>query len=107
MYVILGIITVKPEHLTEFTEHVRRHPEHSVREAGCLRFDVLQDHGDPYTICLYEVFRTEADLDIHHEQPYYEQWMEMSREWRDGSRYSRRVLQNLFPADDDWTDVRS
>src|SRR5215475_6616909 len=28
-------------------------------EPGCLRFDVLQDAGDPNTIYLYEVYRDE------------------------------------------------
>ena len=75
MYAILGIIKVKAAHLAEFVDHVRRHAEHSVREPGCLRFDVLQDAEDPQTICLYEVFRSEADLHAHRAQDYYQRWM--------------------------------
>lgn len=100
MYAILGIIKVKPEHLAEFVENVRAHASHSVREPGCLRFDVLQDRQDPQTICLYEVFRSEADLAAHREQPYYKRWMEMSRGWRDTSSYSRRVLHRIYPHDE-------
>jgi (4S)-4-hydroxy-5-phosphonooxypentane-2,3-dione isomerase len=74
-----------------------------VQEAGCLRFDVLQDSDDPSTICLYEVFRTEEDLAIHRAQAYYKRWMEISREWRDPSGGSRRVLRNIHPADREWT----
>ena len=43
MYMILGIIKVKPEHLNDFVEHVQRHASHSIGEPGCVRFDVLQD----------------------------------------------------------------
>jgi autoinducer 2-degrading protein len=100
VYAILGIIRVKPEHLAEFVENVRVHASNSVREPGCLRFDVLQDRQDPHTICLYEVFRSEADLATHREQPYYKRWMEMSRAWRDTSSYSRRVLDRIFPEGD-------
>ena len=102
MYAILGIIKVKPEHLTEFIEQVRQHAQRSVREPGCLRFDVLQDTTDPETICLYEVFRSEADLDAHRAREYYAEWMEMSRGWRDRSVYTRRVLRNIHPTDAEW-----
>jgi autoinducer 2-degrading protein len=102
MYAVLGIIKVKPEHLREFVQNVERHARQSIREPGCLRFDVLRDRHDPQTICLYEVFRTEADLAAHREQDYYKRWMEMSRDWRDATSYSRRVLDFIHPADDEW-----
>ena len=102
MYAILGIIKVKPEHLDEFVENVRRHAANSVQEPGCLRFDVLQDREDPLTICLYEVFRSEADLDTHRQQNYYKRWMAMSKDWRDTSSYSRRVLDHIYPPNDAW-----
>ena len=92
VYAILGTIKVKPPHLEEFLLHVRAHATSSLSEPGCIRYDVLQDRDDPYTICLYEVFRTEQDLDVHHAQDYYQRWMAISREWRDPSTYSRRVL---------------
>jgi autoinducer 2-degrading protein len=99
VYIVLGIIKVKPEHLDEFLANIRRHAAHSVREPGCVRYDVLQDQHDPTTICLYEVFRSKADLDFHHAQDYYKEWMAMSRGWRDASSYTRRVLRNVFPED--------
>jgi autoinducer 2-degrading protein len=102
MFVILGIIKVKPEHLPDFVEHVRSHARHSVGEPGCLRFDVLQDQSDPQTICLYEVFRSEQDLEFHRAQDYYRRWMALSRDWRDHAAYSRRVLIPIHPPDDAW-----
>ena len=106
MYAVLGIIKVKPEHVDDFVAHVRQHAANSLREPGCLRYDVLQAADDPQTICLYEVFRTEADLEVHHAQDHYRAWMQMSRGWRDSSAYSRRVLRTLYPPDAEW-DVRS
>jgi autoinducer 2-degrading protein len=102
VYAILGIIKVKPEHLKEFVDEVRIHAAHSVKEPGCLRYDVLQDTQDPHTICLYEVFRSEADLAVHRTYDYYKRWMAMSRDWRDASSYSRRVLAHIYPPDDQW-----
>ena len=106
MYVVLGTIKVKPAHLPAFLAHVREHAANSLREPGCVRYDVLQDLEDPYTVCLYEVFRSEADLRLHHTQDYYARWMAMSRDWRDSTAYSRRVLRNVHPVDAEW-DVRS
>lgn len=95
MYVVLGIIKVKPAHLAEFVTHVTRHAARSLREPGCVRYDVLQDADDPATICLYEVFLDETHLHVHHAQDYYREWMAVSRDWRDQSAYSRRVLRPL------------
>lgn len=106
MYIILGTIKVKREHLEVFLRHVREHAVASLREAGCLRYDVLQDVDDPQTVCLYEAFRTEADLDLHHAQDYYRRWMALSRDWRDASAYTRRVLRTVHPPDDEW-EIRS
>lgn len=102
MYVVLGTIKVKPAHLAEFLTHVREHAANSRREPGCVRYDVLQDLNDPHTVCLYEVFRSEEDLRAHHARDYYAQWMAMSRDWREASTGSRRVLRNLQPADGEW-----
>ena len=100
VYVILGTITVKPEHLDDFLRHVREHAAASGREPGCARYDVLQDVDDPLTVCLYEVFRTEADLTHHRQQPHYRRWMALSRDWRDRTTSSRRVLRNVHPGDE-------
>jgi quinol monooxygenase YgiN len=91
---------VKPEHLKDFVENVRNHAKNSLEEAGCLRYEVLQDTADPQTICLYEIFRSEADLEKHWEHNYYKRWMAMSRDWRDASSSSRRVLDRIYPSDD-------
>ena len=97
MYVILGTVKVKPEHLDEFLEHVRSHAANSSREPGCVRFEIFQDVDDPLTVCLLEVFRSEQDLQVHREQDYYRRWMDMSSGWRDRSSSSRRVLRDLYP----------
>ena len=101
MYTVLNIIKVKPEHLKEFVENVRNHATSSLGEPGCLRFDVLQDRQDPLTICLYEVFRGELDLEKHRQQDYYKRWIAMSRGWRDISSSTRRVLDYIHPPDEE------
>ena len=101
LYSILNIIKVNPEHLNDFVVNVRKHAKNSLGEPGCLRYEVLQDTKDPQTICLYEVFRSEADLDKHREHDYYKHWMAISRDWRDASSSSRRVLDLIYPSGDE------
>jgi autoinducer 2-degrading protein len=101
VYTILNIIKVHPEHLKDFVENVRKHARNSLEEPGCLRYEVLQDTRDSQTICLYEVFRTEADLDKHREHDYYKHWMAISRDWRDATSSNRRVLDRVYPSDDE------
>ena len=96
VYTVLNTIKVKPEHLKDFVENARKHAKNSLGEPGCLRFEVLQDTKETQTICLYEVFRSEADLDKHREHDYYKRWMVMSRDWRDASSSSRRVLDRIY-----------
>ena len=58
MIILLVTIQVKPEHVAEFKEIARYDAEHSEHdEAGCLRFDVIQDKDDPHRFYLYEVYR--------------------------------------------------
>ncbi|MGZ8489274.1 MAG: putative quinol monooxygenase, partial [Candidatus Binatia bacterium] len=56
MIILHVTIQVKPEHVAEFLEVVRYDAEHSEKdEAGCLRFDVIQDRDDANRFYFYEV----------------------------------------------------
>jgi quinol monooxygenase YgiN len=43
-------------------------------EAGCLRFNVLQDAKDPNVYYFYEVYKDEAALEAHRAAPHYAVW---------------------------------
>ena len=43
-------------------------------EPGCLRFDVIQDAGDPNRIWLYEVYVDEAAFQEHLKAPHFIKW---------------------------------
>ncbi len=103
MYVVLNIITVKPEHLEEFTSAVRRHAAASNAEPGCVRYDVLQDTSDPNIISLYEVFVDEAAFRQHREYDHYKAWMECSKDWRDDEKRIRHVLDYVVRAEESGT----
>ncbi len=45
-------VQVKPERVEEFRRATRENAEHSVREPGVVRFDVVQDAEDPAQACV-------------------------------------------------------
>jgi len=102
MIVLHVTIQVKPEHVAEFLEVVRYDAEHSENdEAGCLRFDVIQDCDDSTRFYFYEVYRDEAALAAHRETPHFKYYAETTQSWL-AAAPERRFGRNLIPADAAW-----
>lgn len=101
MHILLVHVHVEPEHLAAFEAAVRRNAEHSRREPGVVRFDVLRQRDDPAWFVLVEVYRDEAGASAHKETAHY-------REWRDavGSMMAEprvgRSYENVSPGDEGW-----
>lgn len=97
MHVTLVRVRVKPDHIESFINETRANHAASLREAGCLRFDVLQSPDDPARFVLYEAYRSAADAAAHKETLHYLSWRERVAPWmaepRQGIRYN-----GLFPA---------
>jgi (4S)-4-hydroxy-5-phosphonooxypentane-2,3-dione isomerase len=74
MHVTLVKVAVRSGREQDFIAATRANHEGSVREAGNLRFDVLQDPNDPARFLLYEAYRTEADALAHKETAHYLTW---------------------------------
>jgi autoinducer 2-degrading protein len=81
MYVTLVHVHVLPEHLEEFIEAAQSNHEGSIREPGCLRFDVLQAADDPTRFVLYEAYRDEAAAKDHKETAHYAEWRDAVAGW--------------------------
>jgi len=62
--------------------------EGSIREAGVLRFDVLQVEGQPGHFVLFEVYRDEQATLDHKETPHYKAWREAVEPMMAGPRAS-------------------
>jgi autoinducer 2-degrading protein len=65
--------------------------EASRREAGVLRFDVLQDREDPQRFVLVEIYRGEAAAAAHKQTAHYAAWRDavapLMAENRSGTKY--------------------
>jgi autoinducer 2-degrading protein len=97
MTVTLVHVLVKPEFLEPFIEATRENHENSVREPGNLRFDILQDAGDPNKFVLYEAYESEAAAAAHKETAHYLKWRDTVINWmarpREGVKHTL-----LFPS---------
>jgi len=82
---------VKPEKLKEFIAVTTANHIESVKEAGNLRFDLLQQSDDPSRFMLYEAFISEKAAAFHKTTAHYLYWREAVNDFmaepRRGVRY--------------------
>lgn len=74
-------IWVKPEHIDDFIKASTENHLNSVKEPGNLRFDMLQDAGDPAKFVLYEAYKSEEFAAAHKETAHYHKWRETVADW--------------------------
>ena len=67
-------VWVNPDKVTEFIHATLLNHYESVKEAGNLRFDILQDFEDPSKFVLYEAYETEEAAAAHKATPHYLRW---------------------------------
>lgn len=81
MHVTLVHVHVKPQHVEDFIRATRANHEHSVREPGNLRFDLLQASDDSSRFVLYEAYASEADAANHKQTAHYLKWRDDVAGW--------------------------
>lgn len=100
MLIIHVHVHVKPEFVEAFKQATIENARHSVKEAGVVRFDVIQQLDDPTRFVLVEIFRTPAASGTHKDMAHYKRWsnvvMKMMAEPRQSIKYA-----NAFPEDTD------
>ncbi len=97
MHVVCVHVHVKAEHREAFIEATLENARNTIREAGNLRFDVLQQAEDTNRFVLLEVYGDEAGMKAHKDTQHYARWAATVAPWmaepRKGVRY-----EPLFPA---------
>ena len=90
-------VKIKPEQRQRFLDAIDVDALGSERdEAGCLRFNVLQDEKDPNVYYFYEVYVDQAALEKHRTMPHYAVWRGVA-DVLDGPTEPTRC-QTVFPA---------
>src|SRR6266702_8220951 len=68
-------VRIKPDQRQRFLDAIEVDALGSEKdEPGCLRFNVLQDNGDPNTYCFYEAYKDLAANEAHRTMPHYKVW---------------------------------
>jgi autoinducer 2-degrading protein len=101
MNIVLVHVTVKAEFIEDFKLASRNNADHSRKEPGIARFDVIQNDEFPSKFILVEVYRTAQDPAKHKETDHYKRWKEvvepMMAEPRLGVKFH-----NISPDDIGW-----
>ena len=89
---------IRPGLVEDFLAATQVNARASLAEPGVLRFDVIQDQGDPFHVVLVEVYRDEEASAAHKLTPHYALWRDTVAEMMAQPRESTRFYA-VFPAD--------
>jgi len=95
-------VTVKPGAEDEFIQCSIANAASSVLEPGNLRFDVLQNAGDPCKFVLVEVYATRDGPAAHKNTPHYTIWRREVEELMAAPREARRYVAKFPVAPTAW-----
>ena len=101
MQIMIVYCHVKPEFVDAFKAACLENARNSVQEAGCARFDVLQQEDDPTRFVLYEAYRTPDAHPKHRETAHYAKWRDTVADMMAEPRTALK-FGNAFPADGEW-----
>jgi (4S)-4-hydroxy-5-phosphonooxypentane-2,3-dione isomerase len=96
MLVACVYVHVKSEHREAFIKASLENARNTIQEPGNLRFDVIQQAGDPDRFMLYEVYRDEAAADAHKQTAHYATWRDAVATWMAEPRQGVKHA-SLFP----------
>ncbi|PKB73459.1 MAG: hypothetical protein BZY75_01725 [SAR202 cluster bacterium Io17-Chloro-G7] len=106
MYIIVAALQIKDGFKDQFIEGLIVNASSAVKdEAGCLRFDVIQDANDDNKVWVYEVYNDEAAFEAHTQSPHYLKFRGESDGWREqgGLEGAGRGASNIWPPNNEWS----
>ena len=72
MYIVLVVVTIRPEMRTEFEQALLHNARESVaNDEGCRRFDISQDVDDPARWILHEIYDAPEAHAKHRQSPHF------------------------------------
>lgn len=89
---------VKAESAVAFREATLANARASIQEPGVVRFDVLEDRGDPTRFVLVEVYRSDDAPAAHKDTDHYKRWRDTVADMMAEPRTATRFV-NVHPDD--------
>jgi (4S)-4-hydroxy-5-phosphonooxypentane-2,3-dione isomerase len=99
MHIVHVHLKIKSDQIDDFIRATIENASNSLKEPGCVRFDVIQETADPTHFELEEIYRDQAAHLSHRETPHYNTWAERTADMFAEPR-SRSIYRNVFPNDD-------
>ncbi len=81
MIAVTVSVRVKPGCEADFIAATKANHDGSVKEPGCLRFDLLQVRGEVGAFLLYEAWESDAAALSHKETDHYRAWRAAVEPW--------------------------
>jgi (4S)-4-hydroxy-5-phosphonooxypentane-2,3-dione isomerase len=102
VYAVLVKLHLKPEHKEDFMKELLGDAVGATqKEPGCLQFNIIQHESEPNSVCLYEVYKSEADYQNHRTMPHYLKWREAVKDfYTSPPEINRGTIQ--FPSANEW-----
>ena len=87
----------RPEKSAAFEALFRAYVEPSRAEPGCIEYHMLRDKEDPTLFIFYEIWASQAHLDVHSNLPHMKQFFEQRMDYlaRD---FEVRMIDMLSPS---------
>ncbi len=105
MYVVIAPIQVKEGSKEQVLEALVPNARGAVEtEPGCLRFDVIQDAGDPNLLWVYEIYVDEDAFNYHTQTDHFKKAIAVIGPNRvEGGRQGATFgSTNVWPTDAEW-----
>ena len=96
MLIVHVFVHVKDDRVEDFAAASAENAQHSIKEPGITRFDVIQSIDDPTRFVLVEVYRGPEDAAAHKETAHYATWRDTVADMMAEPRSSLRYTQ-VFP----------
>jgi quinol monooxygenase YgiN len=90
VYINAVDLDIVPSERDKFLEAIAEDAAQTIKEPGCLQFDVLVLKDDPNHLFLYEVYRDEAAFRAHREADYFKTYLEKT-----ASMVAKRVTRTM------------
>ena len=87
----------KPEKADAFEALFRSYVAPSRLEPGCIEYHMLRDKQDPTLFIFFEIWQSQAHLDVHSNLPHMKQFLEQREEYLEGD-FDIRAVEMLSPS---------
>jgi quinol monooxygenase YgiN len=87
----------RPEKAEAFEALFRAYVEPSRAEPGCIEYHMLRDQQDPTLFIFYEIWQSQAHLDVHSNLPHMKQFRDQRMDYLEQD-FAIRAIDMLSPS---------